>query len=445
MIRVKAGVAQGQAIMFALLVIGYPIIASVSPILGLENRLVSVPYRFLIALASLPFVYQGAQVMRTLSRLNQVILCAYGAFWGVYVTRLFYDVYVMEMPTTIDTLQYFLYTLFICLIPSLVFVKPLLPSIETLIARLLIVGGSLAGVLLLAVVTTLTPLQQAYLSGVGRLATETANPIMVGYLGVVIGTSMIFLLLYPDENKIVRYITYGVTAPVMILALYLLGASASKGPILSLLIGIATIFIGSWFRNDEFVMQRRRWIALGSLVIPVVLVVSLFIAEYSFGFKAISRFSSSFSEDDTTNATGSIRINFFGEALDHFWKNPLFGNSIFVNSRDPYPHNIFIECLMVGGILLLALYGVYMAFCLYGIVRQVLAGKYTLIAAIFFVYLWQSFSSGAVATSNELWGLSVAVLAVSRWSADAITPAPSRGTQPIESGPMESGPIEQPG
>ncbi len=413
--------AKAQAYLLMLLLIGFPIISSITPFVTQDNRLISVPYRALICLASLPFLWTGFKVVSKLSKLDQTLISVFGGIWGIYIMRLFYDIYVMEVPTTIDTTQYALYTLFICVIPALAFLKPIPDALEKYLAWLIVGYGTFAGGLLLMAVNSLSESDAAYLVGTGRLAAGTANPIGIGYLAVGICTAMIFLVVSDEPRKSVRIGTRLLAVPVIVLSLFLLGGSASKGPILSLLVGIATIFIGAWFSQTGDRVKRRRWIALGSLITPALLVVTLIVSEFAFGFKSFSRFTTAFGSEDSANATGTLRINFFEEALDHFWKNPFFGRSIFVNGDIPYPHNVFVECLMVGGILLLAFYVVFMAFCLFSSFQQVTRGRLSLITALFYVYFWQSLTSGSLSNSFELWGLAIAALAGARWPSPEFT------------------------
>lgn len=174
-----------------------------------------------------------------------------------------------------------------------------------------------------------------------RLALEKLNPITIGKSSAVVLIAGLTLLIHYRVKGSPRILTY----IAIVLAVIVLLAANSRGPIVSVTGALLWLFFGT---------LRRSWFLLSALVaIGVYLFVSTDLLEH-----VIARFDFDLYE----NQSNFQRLIFQRAAIDAFADSPILG-AFAINPMLPagsYPHNLFIETAMalgmIGLILILILF-----------------------------------------------------------------------------------------
>ena len=163
----------------------------------------------------------------------------------------------------------------------------------------------------------------------GRLGLERLNPIALGHMAVSV--TLISFMMFQTEKSLIRRL--GLTL-IGISALYLVLLSASRGPLIALFVSMGFIALTN-----------------GRIFLLTILLLSLFIFSILFSVVDINSILDVTRFSGTGSDANSIsRLDYFGEALDVFYKSPLVGGSFEMPISGGYPHNFFIEILMATGV-----------------------------------------------------------------------------------------------
>ncbi|HWP00111.1 MAG TPA: O-antigen ligase family protein [Methylococcus sp.] len=226
----------------------------------------------------------------------------------------------------------------------------------------------------------------------GRLHLDALNPISVGHLGV----SLVLLAIWPYLLSIKP--SWGrkqiMNVGAGLLGLYLLVASASRGPIVAL---VATLF---FYLVAQDVKRYWKAIFAATLVLLVGNRMVIFFEETG-NYHPLARIESSLSgKDDAVLG----RQTAYKGAIDQFLQSPILGESLEERVTGFYPHNVILESFMATGLVgglsfsFLILYGVCISF------RLVKAkSEHGWISLIFMQYLIAAQFSGALYLSTTLW------------------------------------------
>ena len=169
------------AALYALTVVGFPLVSTVPTLVGVDSQVATVPFRIIIVALSVGILY-GWWVRGTRVLFNAAVLATL-TLWALLVARMFVDTMVDPLPGDlgIPVSQFLLLSLGACYLPALAGLE--YPDARTLdLARVWIeVLGAIAMLAILYV-----GLRGVFQGSVlYRLATPVLNPISVGHLRCV--------------------------------------------------------------------------------------------------------------------------------------------------------------------------------------------------------------------------------------------------------------------
>lgn len=285
------------------------------------------------------------------------------------------------------TIKYFTFNLFLFF--SVMFFVDDLGKIESLLGIIVVFGLTLA-ILSFFVIAT------KGLTGIGRFV-YLDNPI---WYSRTLGISIIsiFFLLSLSQRKFIKI----VLITLVPLLLFLMFLSASRGPLLALVLSL--FFFISFFPE---LTSRKKLLLLGGIVGTVVLVLLLTPQKMTFRILNIGT---------VQDITALYRLTAWRLALRAFWTSPLLGigtGSFFAVSRGilHYPHNIFLELACEAGVVGVVLFTLF-TYCTfkYGIrmiqqwqtfeLRSKMA--VTIITIYIFAFI-NAMVSGDITTNQMLW------------------------------------------
>lgn len=376
--------ARLPAILFLLVLVGYPISVGLTALFSVEANVLSVAYRILVLTIALSVVL----VSLCTKRFRFGFRIAVGAaFVYCYAARMFLEWIVSPQSSSIDWGDFWLFFVLICLLPALPFVWAGNAPTGALARRGVIffgIIGLIAGFYAANKESGFYFLDQLLL---GRLESERLNPIAYGHLAVSVLIVSVWSFLVKKEMS-----ALALTGIICGIAGVL--ASGSRGPVLSLAVcGLLLIML----IKNRFVMLSFLCFVVGG--------VALALSAYSNSdsFYLVGRVASSMFED-------SARLDIFKDAYHAFLDNFMFGVAY---PFDTYPHNIVIEAFMstgiVGGILMLGvlLVGGWSAIML-------LKTEYSWMALLFMQYLLFVMVSSSIYYSNIFWMLWVCMVVLAK-------------------------------
>ncbi len=313
------------------ILLGYPIVGMLASILGADSSLPSIFYRTLVVIAS------GAVFLTALSRpLPGRISPLLYLFLIIYAVRLLYDWLVAEIDSADASLLYFAGVVLIPVAAVNLFAHRITRDI--LFARALVAFGLIF--LLSALFATYAGFGYNPWASQGieveRFQVYRVNPISIGMASGSVLLAAVYLLIETKVTLRYRFILLFTT----VLGSYMLLASNSRGPLLSVSVAIL------WL-----VARRiRRMI----YVIPIALFMAgMIYANDELAYKIVGRFTADYNSD------GAIRERLISQqaAIESFVNYPILGQHFL----DPelgvgsYPHNIIIETGMALGLVGLVL------------------------------------------------------------------------------------------
>ena len=338
------------AILYAVTIVGFPLVSTIPLVLDIESQLATIPYRvFVVGLVLWilgRWCFFGARVYAG------VVLVPVLVFWVLLLGRMFWDVYAdpLARPSLLPDEQLVTLSLGACFFPAIAFLE--IPNAATLTrARHLIeLFGSMALLLLLWLGSSLITGERVF----QRLGTEVLNPVSLGQLGVSVFVVTGYALARGapvGRTRFMRMMLGAVRAVVMLVAFGVVIASFSRGPILLMLIaGIALSFMPVGLKARSSTSGVVRLAVLVSL-----LALSAVVAAELDRAKIISvsaRFDPRLNDSSTRE-----RLQFFDGAVSQFETSPLLGDRYIERESMSYPHNAVLESMMSLGVvgLILAL------------------------------------------------------------------------------------------
>lgn len=390
-------VRSGIALLFALTVSGYPLMANVPVFMGIESRAFGVSLRIIVVLFSFfVIVFYGIRYKRFYSGW---IWLVWGTFWILYIGRIAVDTLVAPIALSRPGIEYFAYAVGSCFVPMLA----LMVRIDIGTVRRALVytyWTSLAAVVLLILGTLVLGLDSTYWPGTGRLGTLTLNPISLGHLAatlVILGSYIIL------NGNVVSRATRFTCLPVILLGVFTLFMAASRGPLLALIAAGCFLF---W----SYIVKGRKTYVSVTVVFLVFSVLSLSALYLVLSPESFldSRFS--MRGEDTLG----IRMDLLYAAWEIFRNTPLFGGALEITYLAAYPHNVIVEGFMTTGIIGgmafigLLLFGVFQA------ARLVSCwSSYSWIGLLYIQYMTGAQISGSLYTSSTMWAMMGAVFGAS--------------------------------
>jgi len=325
-----------------------------------------------------------------LSRKGYILLGLFLLFWGYYFLKLaVYSFFGEPLGQAFST--YLFWGVGSCVLPFLaVFFAGVYRAIDfKLLVCFISLTSALVGVLVFLQFKGLEMRE-----GDGRVYLERLNPILIGHLAA----SAVLCLFWYIKQGCGGWLGLIISSTAILLCAFLLAASGSKGPLVSLLIAFVFLF---WF--DFGKVLRKPSIVF--ILVAIMLGLVFFIDWGS----VLGRFSALL---DGSDESGVIRIVMWKGAIQEFLSNPLFGGYFEEQVYKYYPHNIVLEAFMVTG-----LFGgvAFVLLLVSSLIRsatllseQSVSG---ILALLYVQYLIGSLFSGSIYSSSAFWVLMAAVFA----------------------------------
>ncbi|WP_162053458.1 O-antigen ligase family protein [Pontibacter pamirensis] len=300
--------------------------------IGVESsRLFTIPIRIVtVLLLAVSFLCAGRK-----RSLHQPLLISFIVFSLLYVGRILIEI-LKGSSYHISNESFLLYFLSFGFFPFLLlFLKKDYPVDYKLYKYAVLISG-----FLLAVLTIV--FYREYIGTVGRISLAVSrdenymSPLALSYSGSM-SMGVALSLLFTTENS--KYSKIGLVS-VAILSCVPFFLGASRGSVIALIVPFL-LFIA--YQKNKVKSMRLLLV----LIFVSFLVVTL--SEY-FGSSVISRFVG-IESDISEGSSSASRITIWDIALEHFYNNPIFGDSLEVRETGNHPHNIFIEVLLTTGIL----------------------------------------------------------------------------------------------
>jgi hypothetical protein len=351
--------------LFSIALFGYPVVANVIAISGVESRVLSIPFRIVVILFSI-WVILTTKPLR-LDRWRQLMM----AIWFFYILRLIHDWFFTDLEGADFALQYFVAS---SVFPAIALMKAGVFEPRRFALTGFLVASLGAGTSLLSILFGGADLQDAALES-GRLSITALDPVSLAYeatSGILCG-----LVLWRGATPAAKLFLIA----VFVAMLWCVDLTGSKGPALSLV-----LCIGLWTVRNGQALKFSLFAA------PVLVFVMV-----SGGSSLAARVGGP--SDDESTAT---RLVILADSINQIAEAPLIGSAFVEFNSGYYPHNVFVEAALAlgipGALLFLALmvFGSWRAW-------KTLKGKNALLGLLYFQAVIGAATSGAIFGAVVLW------------------------------------------
>lgn len=312
-------------------VIGFPVLASITTVLGLNNTPFSILMRGLALFASVVLILGAVRIHHPLA------FSLFMVFWVAYFFRLYISQFIIGEETTFPPQTYWIWGVGASFVPALSVLASYRPAWSVPLPRMFLYAGLIATMLMLLVGDTSITNDSGEFADQGRWNVTSLNPISMGHLGVstlLIGIGFLRTGNLKGNQRLLVLAAIGLGA---LLTLY----ANSRGPLVCLLVAFGLMLLAG---------ARRRitwWVILALFL--VTMVGSGKIADILFSSNGIiDRFTAISTGNDLSS---TYRLISFNGAWNQFLQNPLFGNAIEEKITNYYPHNVVLEALMATGLI----------------------------------------------------------------------------------------------
>lgn len=337
---------------FALIFCAYPVISFIPELLALEGRTVTIAFRAICIFLSAALFWANFQTLRQ----KQTAFFAILLFWGLYLWRIIHEYFYADSSPILGFNEYVAYAFGVSCSSMLgMFVINDWRRFRLAPLLCIVLCGSAC------VLAIRFGIEKILLDKVGRLsANARLNPIILGHTATtLITTSMWYLFrgkqhelsLVSEEKKlkasglwdIVSAISSVVRVPIILgaimLGLYVLALTASRGPSLALVTCLLCFII--WLRGRLVYL-----VVIGVAAIVVFIELGFVTNIFSLGIdiERLSIFNTGV-DDDYGNGRGQL----YAEAYSRFISSPLLGDALTLEGGI-YPHNVILEAFMATGI-----------------------------------------------------------------------------------------------
>jgi len=318
----------------SLSIVGFPLVSIVPVALGLPNRPISIAFR--LCIVALALLVTARLVSGRASIANRTALACFGTFATLLVLRIVWEATVRTFPLPLVWEEVFAYALLVSLLPALALLQtPDSATLRLTLAQIEVIGAAaLLGLALLGI----RALGEA--AALARLATEVINPASIGYLALTVFLVVAARLFAEGRGRPLLLLARVLVAA---LAFVMMIASATKGPILALLVIGVAVALASVSRGGG-PTQLFGTLVGGCLLLGLFWVVAQFIEDYT-SLQTVSRFTGVLADPSTADRTLLAR-----SAFEQFSDSPLIGSDLVERTLRAYPHNVMLEALLVTGV-----------------------------------------------------------------------------------------------
>ncbi len=360
------------ALLFALTLFGYPIIGNFVSWLEIESRVISIPFRVLVAALSITVIAVASYI--NLDRWRFLVLL----IWYALALRLGFDTWIAIIDSAEYALEFFLIA---CVLPALAiwaldaYNQKYYASIGFIVASVGSLTALLADYYGLLGESSLTEIT-------GRLSSTALNPVSLGHLAL----SGFFCGL-----TLIRSVPIWVRAPIALIMMALVMViiqTGSKGPVIGLV-----IILLIWAKQRALIAPL---IGLGVLATMAILVY----VDNPFAQRLMAI------EDDPSTID---RITLIQDSIRQIANSPWIGSASVELISGSYPHNIFLEGALAFGLPLTIMLALLL---FYGFSKslRLLKTENDLIPLLFLQAIVISQISGALFADSMLWACLILIL-----------------------------------
>lgn len=381
-------------LLYALVLVGYPLVGGLVSMLGMGDlRWPSITLRVGVGLLALLCLFRSRTSLRMYSPLFLISFCV---FWVLYWVRILSDGWWMPVPLPLPAIELIATTLLFSFLPSLVGFVGLSTDYSQRAARLVLIIGACALIVLLANSASFANL--ALKGEVNRFAVEKLDPISVSLTGAIVMLVAVAQAFSPAA----KFSSVGRGLLLMLagggLLIMLLGNS--KGPTIAAAVALLAFALVP--------LTPKRAVIGG--VLAVVLAVIAFnmqsTLKMDYGIDVAERFQGA----DTSESVESRRM-MFASAWQVFQNSPIMGGPVMEPITGYYPHNTMLEALMATGFLGGLAYLVCLVLALIACARALHARRgHEWIALVCLVELVTFQFSGSHYASGQHWLLLAAIV-----------------------------------
>lgn len=311
-------------------VAGFPLLAGLTSLLGVNNTTVSLAFRALAAVCAGYLIFVSSR-----QRADTAVLL-FSLFWLAYFLRLLMSLHLAEGAHSRPAEEYWMWSIGACMLPALATFRA--ASAKTAVdLRMPLLLIALAAILL-ALSQGGTEFVQVtgQTTDINRWNLNALNPISTGHLGttgVLLGISVLWTR---NRSHLETVLALGAIPTGLILTLL----ANSRGPALALALCIFVLLLAT--RRHE----KTLFMALIGLCLLTILAI------FAPGaFSILDGLTGRFSAIETRTDLSTIgREIAFQGAIEQFLGAPIFGDGIEERITGYYPHNLVLEAFMATGI-----------------------------------------------------------------------------------------------
>jgi O-antigen ligase len=398
-----------KLLLFPIAVFGYGIISSFAS--EFDTRFITVPYRIIVISLSILILiseiyYGNRQKNLTSNNLTLLSIIMLFLFIICYSTRIIYD-FGYNPDLVKDRNEYLLFWFFVCLIPALNFLFLESKDSKKYLYLCLLF-------LVIASVTVIPQILQNSFSKVfiaqGRLSTDALNPISLGHQSASLIIIIVYNFIFAKKNDIVKLknINRFVNILLLIIGIILVIFSASRGPLIALIIVITLQFLVSIRQG----LTYKKLSQITSIIIFISCLIgfSLPLAVNS-GSRIVERISDSFISGSDFDTRFVQRPELYSKAIELISEYPIFGSGLEVPKLG-YPHNLILEAFLSTGILGGSLFLILYICAITKAISIIMAknNNWSWLGFIYIQYAIGAMFSGSLYGSYTFWYLLFAIL-----------------------------------
>ena len=375
-----------------------------------NSRRVTIPYRLIVLILSFCVILfslnktnqsikqQQNTSLQTTASLLQIVYLILFIFVSIYSLRLLIEISALNNLLVKHSSEYALRWFGLCIIPGLSFL-----FINSKQSQSYLNCSWLFLSITSLLVLQYDPQESRSFIEQGRLNTPGLNPILLAHTGVSLVLISTFIFLQ-DKKKLDIYFQW-ICFITLLIGCYITSLGASRGPAISLFLGLLLLFIGAIHNSTK---------PLKFLVILLAALIGLASTSglaVRIGSSFLYRVSGIFAPGSGINPTDSLRIEWLQTSKELILDNLMLGYGLELPEVG-YPHNIVVEAFLstgiVGGIIFTFIY-------LYSIVKALFLvinnwEDWGWLGIIYIQHAIAVIVSGSLYGSNIFWYLLFAVI-----------------------------------
>jgi O-antigen ligase len=389
----KIRVALLLALMVVLALHGYPVIASLTVLIGIENSYLAIPFRAIIAALSLAIIFKKKWLVK-----NGFFVFCLLLFWVILFLHFLGIILYNGGFKGFHDAEFYLWATLVCFLPMLATVQiSSLSQPDLDMSFKVMLATSFITCVLVSVNFVLVGGESLMINN--RLQLPSLNPISVSYSGSILILLSIFFF---SQRKWSFFYRMAWVAVSLALGIVILLLSNSRGPVLSLCLVLLVWF----FYSNKKMRKQNIFLISVALLAPTI---SYYFSNFlRFDFE-VSRFAVIYSDPSYR-----IRLQLLVSAYEAFAASPIVGSIQLVSEMEFHPHNILLDSLMRVGIIGTLFFLVPIVFGIYESIRMVKRKSANAWIGLLYLHAFlMACISGSIHESYDFWVLLAAIISLS--------------------------------